>query len=56
MTKLCILVGTTLGSYAGWAIGDSLLGFEFFGSFLLSGVGSLIGVYAGWKLAQRLSG
>ncbi len=41
-------------SYAGWYLGV-LLGFEFFGSFLLSGVGSVFGVWAGWKLAQRLS-
>jgi hypothetical protein len=53
VTKLCIFVGTTIGSYAFWALGD-LLGCSFFVSFLLSGVGSVVGVWAGWKLAQRL--
>ncbi|HWA10981.1 MAG TPA: hypothetical protein VG838_16185 [Opitutaceae bacterium] len=53
MTKLCIFVGTTTASYAGWALGD-VLGFGFFGSFLLSGAGSVAGVYFGWKLAQRI--
>ena len=43
MTKLCIFGGTTIFSYAFWYLGD-LLGFSFFGSFLLSGVGSVVGV------------
>ena len=54
MTKLCIFAGTTILSYAGWALGEAL-GFEFFWSFVLSGVGSIVGVWAGWKLAQKLS-
>lgn len=54
MTKLCILVGTTAGSYGGWALGEQL-GCDFFGSFLVSGVGSVLGVYLGWKLAQKLA-
>ena len=45
-----------MGSYAFWALGDAVFGFEFFGSFLLSGVGGVLGVYGGWKLAQKLSG
>jgi hypothetical protein len=53
MTKLCILVGTTVGSYAGWEVGD-LCGLGFGWDFVLSGIGSIVGVYAGWKLAQRL--
>jgi uncharacterized membrane protein YfcA len=53
MTKLCIFVGMTLASYAGWALGDAL-GFDFIWSFLLSGVGSMVGVYVGWKLAQKI--
>jgi uncharacterized membrane protein YfcA len=55
MMKLCIFAGTTIGSYAFWAIGDSVLGLSFLWSFLLSGVGSIVGVYAGWKLARKLS-
>ena len=51
MTKLCIFGGTTVGSYAFWALGDAM-GFSFFASFMLSGLGSIVGVYLGWKLAQ----
>jgi hypothetical protein len=46
-------VGTTIGSYAGWAAGEAV-GLGFVGAFLVSGVGSIVGVYAGWKLAQKL--
>jgi hypothetical protein len=54
MNKLCIFAGTTIVSYAFWYLGE-LLGFEFFGCFMLSGVGSIIGVWLGWKVAQRFS-
>jgi hypothetical protein len=54
MMKLCILVGTTVGSYACWALGDSVLGLSFGWSFVLSGIGSIVGVVAGWKLARKL--
>jgi len=53
MTKLCILVGTTLGSYGGWALADSALGLGFGWAFVISGIGSIVGVYAGWKFARR---
>ena len=52
MDKLCIFVGTTIGGYLFWYVGD-LLGMEFVGCFLLSGLGSMVGVFAGWKFAQR---
>lgn len=52
MDKLCIFAGTTVFSYVGWYLGV-LLGFEFFGCFLVSGVGCVFGVWAGWKVAQR---
>ncbi len=54
VNKLCIFAGTTIFSYVFWYLGD-LLGFPFFGSFLLSGVGSIVGVWLGWKVAQRFS-
>lgn len=54
MTKLCIFAGTTIGSYAFWYAGE-LLGLEFVGCFILSGVGSIVGVVAGWKFAQRFN-
>lgn len=53
MTKLCIFVGTTIGGYVGWYLGD-LCGLGFWGAFLVSGVGSVAGVYGGWKLARKL--
>jgi len=52
MDKLCIFVGTVIGGYLFWYVGD-LLGFEFLGCFLLSGLGSMVGVFAGWKFAQQ---
>lgn len=51
--RLCILVGTTLGGYAGWWLGDAL-GPGLAGAFLLSGAGSLAGVYADRKAGRRL--
>ena len=53
VTKLCIFVGTIVGGYAGWYVGEAC-GFEFMGAFLISGLGSIAGVYAGWKLARKL--
>ena len=53
MRKLCIFVGTTVGGYAGWGLGEAL-GLGFGWAFVLSGVGSIVGVYAGWKLALKL--
>jgi membrane protein YqaA with SNARE-associated domain len=53
VTKLCIFVGTTIGSYVGWYLGD-LCGLSFWGAFMTSGVGSVAGVYGGWKLARKL--
>jgi hypothetical protein len=53
VTKLCIFVGTTVGGYAGWYLGEAC-GLGFGGAFLISGVGSIAGVYGGWKLARKL--
>jgi len=53
VNKLCIFVGTFVVSTLFWYLGE-LLGFDFFGSFMLSGLGSIIGVWAGWKVAQKL--
>lgn len=52
MTKLCTFGGATIAGYAGWYLAD-VIGFEFFGAFVISGIASVIGVYLGWKLAQR---
>ena len=53
MNKLCIFVGTLIGSYGGWMLGDSL-GLGIGWAFVISGVGSVLGVYAGWKIARKL--
>jgi hypothetical protein len=53
MIKLCIFVGTTVGGYAAWALGEGL-GLGFGWAFVLSSIGSIVGVYAGWKLARKL--
>ncbi len=52
MQRLCIFVGMTVVGYAFWYLGV-LLGFEFFGCFLISGLGSIVGVWVGWKVAQH---
>lgn len=52
MNKLCIFGAATIFGYIGWALGD-WLGFEMFGSFMLSSLASIVGVYVGWKFAQR---
>ena len=54
VVKLCIFAGTTVGGYLFWYLGEKA-GFDFVGSFLLSGVGSVFRVYAGWKFAQRFN-
>jgi len=51
MVKLCIFVGTTVGSCAFGYAGDAL-GLSFLWSFMLSGVGGVLGVYAGWKVGH----
>ncbi len=52
VNRLCIFLGTTVGGYGGWYLGD-VLGLGFGWSFVISSVGSIVGVWAGWKLAQR---
>jgi hypothetical protein len=49
--KLLVLVGATLGSYAGWAAGAWVGTMT---AFILSVVGTGFGMYAGAKLAGRL--
>jgi hypothetical protein len=52
VNKLCIFVGMTVIGHACWYLGR-LLGFEFFGCFLLSGLGGILGVWLGWKVAEH---
>lgn len=49
--KLCIFVGMSVGSWAGWALGESG---GVMTAFLVGGVGSLVGVYLGWRAARAL--
>jgi len=51
MIKLLIWIGIFVGGWIGWYLGD-LVGFEFFGSFMVSSVGSIAGVIIGWKIAN----
>jgi hypothetical protein len=52
VNKLCIFLGTTIGGYIGWRLGEAL-GWDFFANFMLSGAGSLLGVYVGRKLMLK---
>jgi len=52
MTKLFIWIGVFVGGWVGWFLGD-LIGFEFFGSFMVSSLGSIAGVFLGWKIADE---
>ena len=51
MTKLIILLTSTVGSYAGWWVGSRFGGIMT--EFMLSMVGTGIGIYYGRKVAQH---
>lgn len=51
MTKLLGFVGGTVGSYAGWALGEP---FGFFAAFVGSTIAFGFGLYAGRRLADHL--
>jgi hypothetical protein len=50
MVKLCIMIGTTVGGYVGWAIGAP---FGIFAAFALSMVGTGAGMYYGRKIGKH---
>ena len=50
MNKLLMLVGSTVGSYAGWWLGAH---FGFMTAFMLSTVGMGAGIYGGRRIAQN---
>lgn len=50
MTKLCILIGTTVGGYAGWALGAPV---GLFTAFALSMVGTGVGMFYGRKIGKH---
>ena len=51
MTKLCILVGMTVGGFVGYIVPSS---WGIMWAFFISGIGSIVGVYLGWKFARYL--
>jgi hypothetical protein len=51
MTKLCILVGMTVGGFVGYIVPSS---WGIMWAFFISGIGSLFGVYFGWKVGRHL--
>lgn len=50
MSKLLVLVGSTLGSYAGWWLGAHV---GFMTAFIVSMVGFAAGIYGGRRIAQN---
>jgi hypothetical protein len=52
MSKLLAFVGSTIGGYAGWALGARLGGT--FTAFMVSIVGTGIGVYYGRRYGKEL--
>jgi hypothetical protein len=50
MGKLFSFIGATIGSYAGWALGEK---FGFTTAFMLSMVGTGFGIYFGRRLAKN---
>jgi hypothetical protein len=53
MKKLLVLIGSTIGSYAGWWLGAPG---GIFGSFIVSMVGLGAGMWIGARAADRLGG
>ena len=49
MTKLIVLMGSTVGSYAGWWLGAHV---GVMTAFMVSTVGMAAGIYGGRKLAR----
>ena len=49
MTKLMMIVGSTVGSWIGWWVGDHL---GFMTAFILSIVGLALGTYGGRRVAD----
>lgn len=50
MGKLFSFIGATIGSYAGWALGEK---FGFTTAFMLSMVGTGFGIYFGRRFAKN---
>lgn len=50
MSKLFMLVGSTLGSYAGWWLGAHA---GVMSAFVVSMIGTGLGIYGGRRVAQQ---
>ena len=50
MTKIIVMITSTVGSGIGWWLGDS---FGIMTAFMLSIVGLAVGIYGGKRLAQH---
>jgi hypothetical protein len=50
MGKLLMLIGSTVGSYAGWWLGGHV---GLMTAFVISMVGTGVGLYGGRRIAQR---
>ncbi|HEU4878939.1 MAG TPA: hypothetical protein VFT21_05780 [Gemmatimonadaceae bacterium] len=50
MSKLFMVVGSTIGSYAGWWLGAHV---GVMSAFVVSMVGTGIGIYGGRRVAQQ---
>jgi hypothetical protein len=50
MSKLFMLIGSTLGSYAGWWLGAHV---GVMSAFIVSMVGTGLGIYGGRRVAQQ---
>jgi len=53
MLKLLIILGSTIGSYLGWWIGEAVGG-EIVLPFCISAIGAAFGIYLGWKVGKEL--
>jgi hypothetical protein len=53
MGKLFAFIGSTIGSYAGWAIGAK---FGFTTAFIISMFGTGVGMYYGHRFAKNFIG
>jgi hypothetical protein len=53
VTKLLVLVGSTIGGGIGWWLGDRV---GMMTAFIVSMVGTGVGIYAGRRVANMLDG
>jgi hypothetical protein len=53
MTKLLALVGSTIGGYAGWALGAPI---GIFTAFAISMLGTGVGLYYGRRIGRHYEG